>query len=230
IVCTIVPTEQEARWLSRLGRPVTIVGARAEGMSSVCIDDASAARLAVRHLLDLGHRRIAYVGGHDDHQLAFATPLARRATYLEELNRAGIEPDPGIEVNGDYKVAGGMAAARRLLAMPDPPTAVLAASDEMAFGVLWVARELGFRVPQDLSVIGIDDHDLSKAYRLTTVAQPVDQLGREAAASLLAKLAGDTVAEADEKLLELALIDRGSTAPASGAGGAGGAAESRAGG
>jgi LacI family transcriptional regulator, repressor for deo operon, udp, cdd, tsx, nupC, and nupG len=202
IVCTIVPTEREAQWLTRLGRPITIVGARAEGISAVSIDDGLAARLAMRHLLERGHRRIAYIGGHDDHQLAFATPLARRTAYVEELARVGADRDPSLEV----------AATRKLLEMPSPPTAILAASDEMAFGALWTAREAGVRVPDELSVIGIDDHELSQSLGLTTVAQPVDQLGREAAVSMLAKLAGRQTAEADQKLLDLTLIDRGSTA------------------
>ena len=96
--------------------------------------------------------------------------------------------DPCWEVNGDFTVAGELRAGRTLLERQDRPTAIFAASDEMAIGVLRAAREAGLRVPEELSVIGIDDHEMASYFDLTTVAQPVHEQGRVAAAQVLGAL------------------------------------------
>ena len=105
---------------------------------------------------------------------------------------AGLPYDPSLEVDGAFTLAGGTDAGRQLLVRPDRPTAIFAASDEMAIGVLRAARELHLRVPEDVSVVGVDDHELAAFFDLTTVAQPVLEQGRVAARQVLDALAAST--------------------------------------
>jgi DNA-binding LacI/PurR family transcriptional regulator len=188
LVLSLEPSADELTRLRALGRPVTIVGADVPGWATVRIDDAAAARAATEHLLGLGHRRIGYVGGETEGVLDFTAPRARARGYHEALRVAGVAADPGLEVAADFSVNGAARAAGELLERPDRPTAVFAASDEMAIGVLRAARALGLRVPEELSVIGIDDHEMAESFDLTTVAQPVHQQGHVAAEQVLAGL------------------------------------------
>ena len=130
--------------------------------------------------------------------------------------RQGWPHDPRLEVDGAFTLAGGTEAGRQLLDRPDRPTAVFAASDEMAIGVLRAARELGLRVPEDVSVIGIDDHELAAFFDLTTVAQPVLEQGRVAAQLVLDALAAastDAGWQPDQVILPTTVLQRGSSGP-----------------
>ncbi|GAA4709798.1 LacI family DNA-binding transcriptional regulator [Nocardioides conyzicola] len=191
LVLSLKPSPDELDRLLRLGRPVTIIGADMPGWATVRIDDHEAASTATQHLLDLGHRRIAYIGGATEGVLDFTAPSARLAGYRCTLERTGAPPAPELEADGAFTVAGGLRAARELLSGTDRPTAIFAASDEMAIGALRAAQELGLRVPEDVSVIGIDDHEMASYFDLTTVAQPVHEQGRVAATQVLAALTDD---------------------------------------
>ena len=210
LVLGLRPTADEQRRLAELDRPVAIVGAVAQGLYSVSIDDELAARIATTHLVDLGHRRIGYVGGALD-TLDFIAPSARLAGYRAVLRERAIRHYRELEDVGEFTVAGGAAAGKRLLSQPDRPTAIFAASDEMAIGVLRAARDLGLTVPDDLSVIGVDDHELAGFFDLTTVAQPVREQGRRGAERVLAELTG--VRPPDSEVLPVRLVVRSSTAP-----------------
>ncbi|MDN4171359.1 LacI family DNA-binding transcriptional regulator [Nocardioides sp. SOB77] len=217
LVLGLTPTAEEVRQLRRGGRPVGLVGATVEGWPSVRIDDHATARSAVEHLLSLGHRRIGYVGGLGAGPVDSAVPTARREGYRAALADAGVEADPALEVEGRFTMTGGLAAGRLLLAAQDPPTAVFAASDEMAIGVLRAARELGRAVPHDLSVIGIDDHEAAPFFDLSTVRQPVDEQGRTAARQVLARL-GEAPADLpadlpEDVVLPTEVVLRATTAP-----------------
>jgi LacI family repressor for deo operon, udp, cdd, tsx, nupC, and nupG len=215
LVLSLKPSPQELERLEHLERPVTVVGADLPGWATVRIDDELAARTAVGHLLELGHRRIGYVGGETVGALDYTAPTARLAGYRDSLAEAGIALDPTLEVDGDFTVTGGMRAGRELLDRPERaqrPSAVFAASDEMAIGVLRVAREIGLRVPEDLSVIGIDDHEMADSFDLTTVAQPVHEQGRVAAQQVLAALADDEW-RPEQVVLPTELVVRRTTAP-----------------
>ncbi|GAB7002943.1 LacI family DNA-binding transcriptional regulator [Nocardioides sp. AN3] len=214
LVLGLRPTPQEQARLATLGRPVAIVGAAAPGLFSVSIDDETAARLATSHLVDLGHRRIGYIGGSLD-TLDFVAPSARLAGYRAVLREHGLQHDRVLEEVSDFSVTGGGAAAQRLLTLPDRPTAIFAASDEMALGVLRTARKLGLSVPGDVSVVGIDDYELADFFDLTTVAQPVREQGRRGAERVLAELTGAPPPESE--VLPVELIVRSSTgAPGAG--------------
>ena len=215
LVLSLKPSPEELHRLQKLGRPVTIVGADLPGWATVRIDDHHAAVTAMEHLLDLGHRRIGYVGGDTEGVLDFTAPVERLAGYRDALRAAGRSPEPGLEANGEFTVGGGMRAGRELLERPVRPTAVFAASDEMAIGVLRTARELGMRVPDDLSVIGIDDHEMAGFFDLTTVAQPAHEQGRVAAQQVLHAL-DERNWEPDQVLLPTRLVVRRTTAPPGG--------------
>jgi DNA-binding LacI/PurR family transcriptional regulator len=217
LVLSLKPSPDELARLDKLGRPVTIVGADVPGWATVRIDDEHAARSATEHLIRLGHRRIAYVGGATEGVLDFTAPVARLAGYRAALAAAGLEHDPSLEADGEFSVAGGSRAAQELLGRPDPPTAVFAASDEMAIGVLRTARERGVRVPEELSVIGIDDHEMAEIFDLTTVAQPVHEQGRVAAQQVLSALTGDHWSP-EQVVLPTRIVVRRTTAPARSAG------------
>lgn len=173
--------------LTKLDVPgVTISsGSSVPGWPRVRIDDVAAARTATRHLLDLGHTRIAHISGDPDDELAFTTHLDRRRGYQEELHAAGIQPDPSLDVESQFTIDGGVRATTELLARGEPPTAIFAACDEMAMGAITALRDAGLRVPQDVSVIGVDDHDLARVLGLSTIAQPAAEQGLLAARILL---------------------------------------------
>jgi LacI family transcriptional regulator, repressor for deo operon, udp, cdd, tsx, nupC, and nupG len=212
LVLGLQPDPEEARALSAAGGPVAIVGVAVPGWSSVRIDDRAAARTATEHLLGLGHRRIGFLGGEPDDLLHSAAPNDRREGWRSTLRAAGVRPEPALEEIGGFTVAGGMAGMRRLLALPVRPTAVFAASDEMAMGAVHVARKAGLRVPEDLSVIGIDDHEMAELFDLTTVAQPVEAQGVLAAEMLLGAMAGHAP-EPAAVTVPTSLVVRGTTAP-----------------
>ena len=165
-------------------------GTLVPGWPCVRIDDVAAARTATRHLLDLGHRRIAHISGDPDDELAYTTHVDRRRGYQEALREAGLRPDPSLDVESQFTIDGGTRATAELLARGEPPTAIVAACDEMAMGAMAALRDAGLRVPQDVSVVGIDDHDLAGVLGLSTVAQPAAEQGRLAARILLDPLGG----------------------------------------
>jgi LacI family transcriptional regulator, repressor for deo operon, udp, cdd, tsx, nupC, and nupG len=211
LVLSLKPSPDEQERLRRLGRPVTIIGADAPGWATVRIDDHEAAATATQHLVDLGHERIAYIGGATEGVLDFTAPSARLAGFRATLDRAGLEARPEREVDGGFTVAGGEKAARTLLQLPDRPTAIFAASDEMAIGALRAAGELGLDVPGDVSVVGIDDHEMAPYFDLTTVAQPVHEQGRIAATQVLAALTDDDWSP-EQVILPTELVVRRTTA------------------
>jgi len=164
----------------------------------------------VRHLLRLGHRRIAVI----DRSVAMLCSRARIDGYRAALESAGVKVDPALIATGNFHHIGGYQAARGLFELPDPPTAIFAGSDEQAFGVAEAARVTGRRIPEDLSVVGFDDLPISRwvSPPLTTVRQPLAEMGRTAAEMLLTMIDGR---EPHGRQVELAteLIVRSSTAP-----------------
>lgn len=184
--------------------------ARPMALPVVAIENRKGARLAVEHLLSLGHRRIAFIAG--SHQTGQSAE--RQAAYVETLNAAGIAADPTLIVPGFFVQTGGYAAAEKLLALPEPPTAIFAANDEMAFGAIDAAHSKGLSVPEDLSVVGFDDIAISSHIHppLTTMRQPLRELSATAVSELMALIEGKGV-EATKVALPLELVIRQSTGP-----------------
>jgi DNA-binding LacI/PurR family transcriptional regulator len=187
VLCTPL-AEAEIEAVRALRLPVAVVGAVQPGFDSVRIDDMAGARLAVNHLVDLGHRRIGLISGSSDEAMHANATIDRRRGYWKALREAHLRLDPELEVPGHFTPDGGRAAMEWLLGLPDPPTAVFAASDEMAYGAMRAIRAAGLTVGQDVSVVGFDDHEMSDLLELTTVAQPVVRQGELAARALLSSL------------------------------------------
>jgi LacI family transcriptional regulator, xylobiose transport system transcriptional regulator len=166
--------------------------------------------LATRHLIELGHERIAAITGPADMMCS----LARLDGYRSAMNSAGLAVDPEWVRFGDFHVDGGSAQAAELLALRDRPTAIFAGSDLQALGVLEATRSLGLRVPEDVSVVGYDDIPLADwvSPRLTTIHQPLRRMGSEAARLVTEpRIPG---AQAVPRLdLDTKLVIRESTAP-----------------
>jgi LacI family repressor for deo operon, udp, cdd, tsx, nupC, and nupG len=213
VVLCLTLTAEELDHLHRIEIPLVATGGAVTGCSSIHIDDERAAAAAANHLLSLGHRNIAHLHGGVEDEQNFTVPRLRSKGFAEALLAQGVAPRREWDLAGNFTVANGVAAARHLFDSPGPqPTAVFCASDEMALGVLFEAHRRGIRVPEDLSVIGIDDHEFAEPAGLTTIRQdPVEQ-GMLAASMLMAELEGSTGAVADY-VAPHQLIVRSSTAP-----------------
>jgi DNA-binding LacI/PurR family transcriptional regulator len=213
LVASIVLDDAEFDALTELKRPVGLLGLERAGVLSTRIDDVAAARAAVDHLLELGHRRIGLIGGDTDDPMAFTPPLHRRDGYRDALHAAGLEADPDLEVLGYFTVDGGREAARQLLARADRPTAIFAESDEMAYGALREIRDAGLRVPGEIAVIGFDDQPFSDLMDLSSIRQPVAEEALDITTRLLALIAeeGEQPPFDPSVVLPTELVVRGST-------------------
>jgi DNA-binding LacI/PurR family transcriptional regulator len=203
--------ESEVHDLATLGTPLIFVGSGPPGQLTVRLDDKRAGREATEHLLALGHRRIGHVTGDVDAMSEWAPGADRRAGWREALLTAGVTPDEDLVVQGDFELEAAREATVGLLREHPDVTAIFAASDEMAMGVVLAARSLGLRVPDDISVIGVDGHELGELIGLTTIAQPVQDQGTAAARLLLAMITGAPAPE--QVIFPTDLVVRTSTAP-----------------
>ncbi|MEO6886772.1 MAG: LacI family DNA-binding transcriptional regulator [Jatrophihabitantaceae bacterium] len=216
LIASLALADDEFDALSALKCQVGLLGLDRPGFLSCRIDDVAGARSAVEHLLTMGHQRIALIGGDTDDPMRFTPPLHRLHGYHEALAGAGIEPDPALEVLGYFTVDGGAGATRQLLALDDRPTAIFAESDEMAFGALREIRRTGLRVPEDVAVIGFDDHRHAELMDLSTVRQPVAAQSLDVTSRLLQAVAAHDVgasASTQATVLPTELVIRGSTDP-----------------
>ncbi|MDL5352247.1 LacI family DNA-binding transcriptional regulator [Microbacterium sp. zg-YB36] len=203
----------EVERVVELGLPVVALGAAHPRLPSLSVDDVAVARVATGHLTALGHRDIAHIGTTPEYAVDDAhIPTQRRRGFEQALADAGIPPASARHEYGDFTIEGGHRAAMRLLRGERPPTAIFAASDEMAIGALIAARDLGLDVPGDLSVVGVDGHELSGFFGLTTVDQFPHGQGLRAAAAVLAELEA-TVPVVPLAALPFELVVRASTAP-----------------
>jgi len=204
---------EEVDSLHALGKPLVGVGGPIRGVPTVSIDDVGVTRLATEHLLSLGHTVIGHIGGDVDAEMSFHMPTNRRLGWEDALRDAGIEPRPELYSPAVFTMESGYVAAKQMLGDPRlRPTAVVVASDEMAIGVILAARDMGLDVPRDLSVVGIDDHELAPFFGLTTVAQFPEQQGERAVELLMRELEQSRDDEPANLQLPFELIVRSSTA------------------
>lgn len=184
-------TDAEVDLLHRLGRPLVGIGGDIPGAHTIAIDDIGAARLATEHLLSLGHTDIRHIGGDQVDQMDFAVHTQRLTGFNHAMQAAGL-PIDGCFTPCAFTIPGGYDAGLALFGDPRRrPTAVFAASDEIAIGLIIAARDLGIQVPGELSVIGIDGHPYAEMFRLTTIEQHPRNQARMAVESLLAALGHD---------------------------------------
>jgi DNA-binding LacI/PurR family transcriptional regulator len=190
-------TEQELKRLSELKKPIVGIGGPIPGARSISIDDEGAGRLATQHLISLGHTEIGMIAGTPETQMPFHQPYLRKTGYHEALLDANLDFHPQWMAEADFTTAGGYHAAKQMLGDPrNAPSAIFCASDEMGFGAIQAARDLGYRVPQDVSVIGIDGHPLGEFYGLATIDQRPSEQGAKSANMVVDILESD-----DPKLL-----------------------------
>ena len=215
----LVPTGDQAELAAKLRTrniPVVVIDRDVPEapIDRVHIDNVAGGYLATRHLLDLGHRRIGYIGGPPH-----LSPVPdRSAGYRHALREAGLPVDEQLVAAGNFRDVGGYDGAQVLLALPDPPTAIFTGNDLMAIGAIAAARNAGIVVPGDLSIVGFDDIHLAGYINppLTTVAQPKYELGVIAAQLLFARLAQPDLSP-QYRLLQAQLVVRQSTAVLHGA-------------
>ncbi|MEI2775406.1 MAG: LacI family DNA-binding transcriptional regulator [Tetrasphaera sp.] len=185
IALNVPATDADLAMLHRLGVPVVAVGMALDRWPRVHIDDAAAVRTAITHLIGLGHREIGYVGTTDTSVAHMSTPGERSAAFRAALREAGLSVRPEWAVDSDWTADAAARKVEPMLRAEQRPTAILAGSDEMAIGVLGAARWIGLRVPEDLSVMGIDDHTFAAVLGLSTIHQDVRAQGRLAVSMLL---------------------------------------------
>ncbi len=199
----------------RAGVAFASVDAPARGVPQTVIDDVAGGRLAAEHLIGLGHRRIGFVGdiafGKPPAGLGFTSSAHRLRGYRQALTAAGLEVRADLIGRGPHDAAVAAELAVRLLKLPDPPSAIFAASDTQAIGVLAAAERLGVPVPDRLAVVGFDDIESAAFLGLSTVRQPLARSGAEGARRLCALLRGERVLPLRQEL-PLELIARASSA------------------
>jgi LacI family transcriptional regulator len=211
LVVSLSPTDEEADAFLAAGAPVVLVDAHHPRLPSIVIDDVAGGRMAVEHLIELGHERIAFVGDTSDPGYGFVTSARRGEGYRAALEAAGIPVRDELQRLGPHGRRVAHRLTRELLALPEPPTAIFAASDTQALGVLEAAGAEGLDVPGDLSLVGFDDLEVAPYVGLTTVAQPLFESGRRGLERLLAVLAGEDDGPLEERL-DLRLVVRRTTA------------------
>lgn len=184
-----------------VGRPV-----RVSYIDSVTNDDLAGGKLAVKHLAELGHSRIAHIDGGRG-----AGASARRAGYLREMTRLGLEPRV---VSGEFTEVAGVGAAERLLTCGELPTAIFAANDLVAAGALDRLEDAGLRIPGDVSIVGYDNTFLAALHHmsLTTIDQPRPEIGRLALSTLVERIDGARTSAVHLEL-EPSLVVRATTGP-----------------
>jgi DNA-binding LacI/PurR family transcriptional regulator len=211
VVISLSPDKDQTERFLESAIPVVVVDAVHPSFPQVVIDDVEGGYLATQHLLELGHRRIAFVGDKVARGFHFTSSRDRRAGYLRALAEAAVADDPVLIAEGPHGQHYAESRAEHLLRLPEPPTAIFAASDTQAIGVLDAANRAGLRVPDDLSVIGFDDIEISAPLGLTTVHQPLYDSGLLSGELLLEILAGGA-SEPVQEHLRLEIISRRTTA------------------
>jgi LacI family transcriptional regulator len=183
--------------IPRTHKPLVFVKRRTASRSKKCVsvlpDNRYGGWLATHHLIQAGHRRIAHIQGPD----GWDASILREEGYREALQQAGLPIDETCIARGDWEKQTGYNAMQKLLDLPSPPTAVFAANDAMAVGAIYAIQDRGLSVPGHIAVIGFDDVSFAKFVRptLTTIRQPLNELGVAAARAVLDQLAGKTIEE-----------------------------------
>ena len=214
LVVSLPPSDEDVHRLERSDVPVVFVDAHenTDKLPRVLGDDVAGGELATQHLLDLGHRRIAYIGDAFANPFGFTSSRDRFEGYRRALARAGIktaEEHVALGAHGRYE-ARDLAAS--MLSLLDRPTAIFAGSDTQALGVLAAAQDLGLHVPDDLSVIGYDDIEACDFVGLTTVRQHLFESGRQGAQLLLAEIV-ERAATPQSVVIQPEIVRRRTTAP-----------------
>jgi len=211
VLISIRPTPEEIAIFQEVGVPIVVVDARVPDLDCTYVDNMEGGRLAARALLASGHREIAFIGDIEDNEFDFTASRDRRVAFEDVLGTASLQLDSEYVQLVPHGRSPARRAAQRLFALDAPPTAIFAASDVQASGVLEAAQDRGLEIPRDLSVIGFDDIQSSRGMGLTTIRQPLEESGAYGAKLALEAIEHQPMGLAIE--LPLSLVSRRSTGP-----------------
>ena len=212
IIMSVRPTDQHVQQFRQNDTPLVLIDAEHPQLDSVMGNDLEGGLRATNHLIELGHRRIAFLSDYLDNPFNFVAMKWRFDGYQQALSGAGIAFRADYHRQGKLGGREAYQEAASLLRLSDRPTAIFAASDTHAVGVLKAAHELGIKVPEELSVVGYDDIRDAEYLHLTTVRQHLFESGVEGANLLLSRLV-EPLRESNRVRLQVTLIERGTTAP-----------------
>jgi LacI family transcriptional regulator len=213
ILATSPDAHRSLRYIESVGMPCVLVDRMPdESFDQVGVKNREAMALLIGHLASLGHRRIGFIAGHP----GFATTLERIEGYKSALATHGLTFDPALLATGSATTAAAAASTHVLMALPHPPTALAAGNNLTTIGAMRALRALNLKVPEDISIAGIDDFEWADCFepRLTVVAQPCEEIGRQAAALLIERIAHADGARRTIRL-DGTLIKRNSCGPPS---------------
>ena len=211
IIISLPLRSDEGDRLANAPFPIVLVDTSHPALPSVVIDDRNGGRIATEYLVSLGHERIAFIGEPERNPFGFVSSRNREAGFADALADAGIAPDRRYMKYVPHDRTAARQLAGELITMPKPPTAVVAASDVQAFGVIDAAQLSGNAVPRDVSVIGYDDIDLAAYSGLTTVRQPLEASGQRGSDILTGALATGIRPTPFVEELAVELVVRGTT-------------------
>jgi DNA-binding LacI/PurR family transcriptional regulator len=212
IVMSVPLRDGEGERLAAAPFPVVLLDTVHEGLARITIDDVSGGFLATRHLIDLGHTCIGFIGEPDHNPMWFVSSAHREEGFRKAMADASLTPPDTYFRFGPPFRAAGRQLATEMLALSRPPSAVVVASDTQALGVLDAARASGRAVPDDVSIIGYDDIELASLVGLTTVRQPLEDSGERAALALVLAIESGTKPTPFNEVLPLELVVRQTTA------------------
>jgi LacI family transcriptional regulator len=211
IIISMGVTDEDVRRFEEWKAPVVLLDSVHPDLSGVMIDDVKGGYKATRHLIGLGHKRIAFVGGQFTSPFRFTSDAERYEGYVKALSEAHIPLTPSYVITDAYERDSGYSMTKELLNLPSPPTAIFATNDIIALGVIEAVIDSGRKVPDDISVIGHDDNLLANYSQLTTVSQDFYQSGVHAA-NLLLKILTEDIVERQLITMSGDIILRSSTA------------------
>ncbi|MFO8036148.1 MAG: LacI family DNA-binding transcriptional regulator [Anaerolineales bacterium] len=212
LAISLSPTQEQAQRFLQNHIPVVLIDARHDQLSHVFVDDVHGGKLATEHLIDLGHERIAYISDYLDYPFQKSAAANRYQGYRQTLQDHSLPYREGYFVQGEQGRENAKTMAKQLLSLEDPPSAIFTSCDTQAIGVLDAAKEIGLKVPGDVSVIGYDGVSESEFVDLTTIAQPLYGSGHIAANMLLHLLASSSPTFKSHQL-PVKVIQRGTTGP-----------------
>jgi len=207
------PTDTEVSAIERSGLPTVLIDAYHRRLARVVANDVQGGQLATRHLLELGHRRIAFLGGLPRVAFTYSASRLRERGVRLAMRSAGLELPSKYTVSGDHSRGRARDLTSDLLHAPEPPTGIVCASDTQALGALEAARDSGVDVPRQLSIVGYDDLDFATYLGLTTMRQPLFESGVQGA-GILVELIKSGPAVVRREVIQVELVRRSTTGPA----------------
>jgi LacI family transcriptional regulator len=203
LVISLYPDDATVAGFRHTGMPVVLVDAYHPLLTSLVVNNVEGAYQAVKCLIEHGHRRIGFIDGITEGDFRFNPGNDRFVGLHRALGEAGVLYEPDLVLTAKWDRQGGRQAALQLLTRPDRPTAIFAANDMQAVGVLEAARALNMSVPADLSVIGFDGIELAEIMELSTVQQPMQHMGELGAQKLIAQIEGPADVGSRPELIRL---------------------------